>query len=503
MIRNIVFLTTILFASFFYSTCQEWDLGEVQKFSSAVNTDAEESNLIFAKDSTSLFFTRTFDKRNKGGFYDQDIWYCERQEDGSYSVAQPLKKLNNKLNNAVVGISTDGKRLYVLNAYEKGKNAKKGLAVSELGSNGKWGKPKRIDIPNLSISGDFYGFYISESEKHIIISYHGENSLGEEDLYISLYANGKWSEPLHLGNTINSKGFEIGPFLSSNLDTLFFASNGHHAEGKSDLFYSLRQHGDWTNWSAPIALNSELNSPKFDAFLSFNKDKVFWTSNREDERTSIYTASILPPPALEIASKRKLVTSTPEEAYELSVEIISGVGPYTYKWGNNEEKPTITVTESGVYSIEVTDKLGRVAYEEILVEITVPEIVAIPFEPIEELIYFDLDSDKLNAENIATLEELLPILSANEELHIFVESHCDIRASIWYNEQLSQRRMLSTKAFFKQNGISVTRITGAFKGKLEPKIDCGNNCTEEQHRINRRTVLKVYQKNDLEEKSGS
>jgi hypothetical protein len=44
-------------------------------------------------------------------------------------------------------------------------------------------------------------------------------------------------------------------------------------------------------------------------------------------------------------------------------------------------------------------------------------------------------------------------------------------------------------------GIDASRISGKGMGELEPKVDCGANCTEEQHAQNRRTEIKILQMN--------
>src|SRR5690606_11298484 len=115
----------------------------------------------------------------------------------------------------------------------------------------------------LSIEGDFYGFHVNEEENVIIISHNGPNSLGEEDFYVSTKSGEEWSAPVHMGNIINSVGFEIAPFLSPSQDTLYFSSNGFGGQGNADIFSAVKQ-GSWTDWSAPINLGDRINSPKFD-----------------------------------------------------------------------------------------------------------------------------------------------------------------------------------------------------------------------------------------------
>ena len=483
--KKIIIASTLLLCSVSVNA-QFWKTTAPEKLSPQVNSPAEEALPYFSTDSSLLYFTRTFDARNTAGEFDQDIWYSTRNANGEYSQAVQLKSLNNKFNNAVVGINQAGDRLYLLNAYDGKKDQEKGLAVSQRNANGTWGNPTKVNIPDLKIDGDFCSFHITKDETVIIISYKGPNTLGEEDLYVVEKVNGAWTSPKHMGSVINTAGFEMSPFLTDSKDTLFFSSNGHGGLGDADIFYSVRQ-GNWSSWSKPVNLGAPFNTEKFDAYFKHSGEFAYWASNRDSERSDIYMARILTPPALVIACSKTDVSVFAAKDGRASVRVSDGVAPYTYAWSNGGTTETITGLAPGKYEVTVTDALGRkTSCSVVVIEPAAPVVQAI-----EEIIYFDLNSSKLNDENIAVLNSLIPQLKANPEMKIFVESHCDVRASIPYNMWLSERRMIATKKYLAENGIDPSRVSGEFLGKSQPKIDCGDSCTEEQHRINRRTVIRV------------
>ena len=153
------------------ANAQFWDYSEPAKLKGTINTvESEESIPVFSKDSSILYFVRTFDKANKGDANDQDVWMSIRQDDGSYSESKRIKALNNKFNNAVVGLSIDGSSMYLFNAYDGKKDQTKGIAFSK-NNGGGWSKPEPMVIDWLDIDGDFYGFHVNEQENVIIISY--------------------------------------------------------------------------------------------------------------------------------------------------------------------------------------------------------------------------------------------------------------------------------------------------------------------------------------------
>ncbi|QCK13873.1 hypothetical protein DCC35_03405 [Mangrovivirga cuniculi] len=189
-------------------------------------------------------------------------------KDGNWSKpTNNFSKWNNKENNVLAGIKDDQKIVYLNDSYR----SSGGIAFSKF--NGKnWSNPESIKIPGISESS-YTGYYMTPDYQVLIISMKGSDSYGEEDIYISLKdsATGQWSVPKNLGPTINTKGFEISPFLSDDMETLYFASNGHGGYGDSDIFMSKRLFGSWTVWTKPVNLGPNINSEKFDGYLNISK----------------------------------------------------------------------------------------------------------------------------------------------------------------------------------------------------------------------------------------
>jgi hypothetical protein len=376
------------------ANAQFWDITEPVRLPGTVNTaTGEESIPVFSKDSSILYFVRTFDPSAVGGENDQDIWFSKKEKDGSYTDCQRLTDVNNKYNNAVLGLGKGGTVMYLLNAYEGKKDLVKGLAFSTQSGNG-WSKPVEVVIPTLDIEGDFYGFHVNESENTIIISYKGPGTLGEEDLYVSMKNGNEWSAPVHMGSTLNTPGFEISPFLSKTQDTLYFSSNGHGGQGDADIFYSVRQGSSWTNWSKPTNLGKKINSPKFDAYFIHTGKQLYWSSNRDAERSDIYMANILTPPPVSIACKGTDATVNGGKDGKTDATVKGGVGPFAYKWSTGATTEDLTGLSKGEYKVTVTDALGQTANTTCAVSEPLPIIV----QNLELKHYFEYNGDKLTVE---------------------------------------------------------------------------------------------------------
>lgn len=460
----------VVLTTSFFNIAQFWKTTDAQVLPIAVNSAAEEGTPIFSPDSSFLYFTRTFDPNNTGGEYDQDIWFSERNAEGVYSDAKSITGLNNKFNNAVVGINAKGNRLYVLNSYDGKKDTKKGINVVEKSSSGTWGKPQSVDIPGLDIEGDFYGFHVTPDEKTIIISYNGPNTIGEEDLYVSEFMNGAWSAPQHMGITLNTIGFEMSPFLSPTKDTLYFSSNGHGGKGDADIFYSVKK-GSWTSWGAPQNLGEPFNTDKFDAYFSYTDKIAHWASNRDEEKSNIYMVQILTPEALRIACTSVNITEFGAGNGSIDLTVESGIAPFTYSWSNKKQTEDLTSLQRGIYTVVVTDAIGQTA--ETSCTVTEPEppqdiVIRLP-----EVRYPVNQWSLLNDSTINSPDSLLfvyNLLTEYPKLVLELSSHTDARGSLSANQKLAENRARACYKFLVEDkGIDPRRIIPIGKGEANPR----------------------------------
>ncbi len=491
MKHGLLFVCSFLVGSVF---SQFTDIEPPHRLGGEVNTEYEENFPIFSRESSTLYFSRSFDSSAIGGYTDQDIWQSQRVTDKNYDKGHELHALNNKFNNCIVGFNRDETKVYLLGAYHGKKDLKKGIAYAERKGDG-WGAPHDLKIPDLDIEGNFYGFHINKESNTILISYMGPNSEGNEDLYYSQFIDGKWTHPESMGPNVNSEGYEISPYLSDHDDTLYFASNGFGGFGDSDIFYSIRTGESWDSWSEPVNLGGIINSPKFDAYFTIFDHFFYWSSNRESEMSDIYYSTFNPPPPLFASAEGTDVTVYQGSDGKIDLTPSGGVPPYTYLWSNGSTDQDPDGLVKGIYTVMVTDNIGQEVEVEVPINEPGPEpVIAVveKEESIETIIYFDLNSSYHNSENVSTLKDFLTKFSSKKGVKLTVESHCDRRDTDSYNIWLSKKRMNRTIDYLVSNGFERNLITGSYKGEREPDVVC-ENCTEEQFTKNRRTVIKVIQ----------
>lgn len=103
-------------------------------------------------------------------------------------------------------------------------------------------------------------------------------------------------------------------------------------------------------------------------------------------------------------------------------------------------------------------------------------------------IFFENNSDKLKVASLSQLDELAKILYRYEGANLTIEGHTDSNGSDEFNQNLSQKRTESVKAYLIRKGIAASRLTGVGMGESKPVAD---NKTALGRAKNRRVELKT------------
>jgi len=102
-------------------------------------------------------------------------------------------------------------------------------------------------------------------------------------------------------------------------------------------------------------------------------------------------------------------------------------------------------------------------------------------------IYFDSGSDKLRPESTPTLKEMGQMLQEHTDLRLLIEGHTDDQGDEAYNQDLSQKRAASVRAYLvSEYGIDGSRLESKGFGESKP---VSPNTTAEGRQNNRRVEL--------------
>lgn len=147
------------------------------------------------------------------------------------------------------------------------------------------------------------------------------------------------------------------------------------------------------------------------------------------------------------------------------------------------------------YTIE---ELGVINVHELLRDLTMDKVVGDLSDMVEiNAINFDLNKSNIRPDAQKELDKIVEVMNKYPDMEVELGSHTDCRASVQYNQRLSNRRAISSANYIKSRIVNPDRIYGKGYGESRLLNDCGcegavvSDCTEEEHEQNRRTEFKV------------
>lgn len=110
-----------------------------------------------------------------------------------------------------------------------------------------------------------------------------------------------------------------------------------------------------------------------------------------------------------------------------------------------------------------------------------------------ENIYYQSGSFDIMPEAETILAKAIEAMKANPKLTMEVQSHTDAVASDEYNMDLSQKRANTVVEYMAMKGIDKKRLTAKGFGETQLTNKCTNGveCSDAEHKQNRRTVFKI------------
>ncbi|MCB0487865.1 MAG: OmpA family protein [Cyclobacteriaceae bacterium] len=489
----------------------------VERLDENVNSDFSELNPLLSPDGKTLYFSRRNHPENMGGVTDkEDIWYSELGADGKWSLAKNMgPQFNNENPNFINAVSAtpDGKSVIILlgNKYqEKGKMVA-GVSVSD-NLNGNWSKPKPLNIENDYNFNEKANYFMANTRTALLMSVEREDTQGGRDLYVSFQKNDSlWSEPLNLGDVVNTAGEETAPFLASDNKTLYFSSDGFSGFGGADVYMTKRLDDTWTNWSEPENMGGDINTKLNDLFFNIPSTSEYAYYSREVaiDNADVYRVKlpVFMSPEPIVVVKGKLIDAKTGEP--IAAKIIYEQLPEGKEIGIAQSNP-----ETGEYEIHLpgghlygvrAEASGHISESQNLDLRNITkdgqvQVQNMQLEPIEVAkiepdatitlnnIFFDFDQSTLKPESFPELNRIVTLMGERGTLEVEISGHADATGPAEYNMTLSERRAKSVVRYLTEKGVAENRITVSFFGETKP---IESNETKEGRRKNRRVEFKI------------
>ena len=461
-------------------------------------------------DDNTLYFTSARNTARKTyGWNEQpflDIYSATYNANGTFSQPAPVAEVNSKFHDGPVAVTADGNTMYFASEsfkegdFERDKvnKLKKGQVYlfRATKEGGKWGNiqpvpfnDKKWSTGNPAITPDGKTLYFVSDR---------EGSLGDSDIWkVEVKGNNTYGEPVNLGTKVNTEGKENFPYVTAD-NKLYFSSDGRKGFGGMDIYVMDMEKGtDAMNVGMPV------NSPQDDISFTFNKAKNigFFASNRSGV-DQLYTAT--PVCGVEaIVFVKDANTGQPLASAKVAILDEKNNVIETRTTGA-DGKITYAIDCDRAYTVQVaaegyennTFPIAKTNGGTVNIDASMSPIAKIITEEAVVLsdIFFEFNKSNITREAAFELDKLVEAMKSKPEMVIMVKAHADSRGSDQYNMRLTDRRAKSTVQYIISKGIAKNRISGKGYGESEPKVNCGDNCTEEQHAQNRRSEFLIVKK---------
>lgn len=466
---------------------------------------------ILTQDNILYFASARDESKKKYGWNDQPFLnvyaatYVPDEE--KFKDIKPVDELNTKYHDGPTTITADGQTMFFATESFRGgkfeKDKKNRLKKGKVSVyRAKYDGKKWSDIEGVPFNSPDYMVSnpaVTPDGKTLYFASDMPGTVGDMDIWrVDLNEDGTYGTPENMGTIVNTEGRESFPFVSED-GKLIFASDAHPGFGGLDLYMF-----DLTDPNAEVRnIGDPINTAKDDFHLSYYPDKEigFLSTNRVG-RDDIYKVHPVCVTELVITVKDEKTGAILKDAQVAILDYDNNVietrftdayGIVRYDTDCNKVF-ALQVTAEGYESKDVElQKWGNGKYP---VDVTLRpiEMIVVKDRIVLGDIYFEFDKSNITQQGAFELNKLVQIMQRNPSMKIKIEAHTDNRGDDAYNLRLSDQRAKSTMQYIISQGINASRLEARGYGESAPKVDCGGDCTEEQHAINRRSEFIITQK---------
>lgn len=434
-------------------------LEDITPFSDEINSESHESSATFSSDGKTMYFNRTNKTRTKTG--EDKIAHIKifkaELVDGNWTNVTKLPFNSNAYSSEHPALSKDGKTLYFAS-----------------------------DMPG---------------------------TIGGFDIYkVAINDDGTYGEPVNLGDKVNTKHREQFPYIS-DLNVLYFSSDGYQGYGGLDVFRSNHVNG---NFEKPINLGGSINSNLDDfsytirektnkGYVSSNRsgyDRLYGFAREENILTKYLVEGVVQDKSSKELLAGSLVTLFDETGTVIQDSIVGEKADYLFKIEPNK-KYKVRGTRKAYIPQDVefsTDSKGKISHNIYLTleaytdaEDRVKENERGDVQIQLDKIYFDFDQSNIREDAGITLNVLVDLLNKYPDMEVEVSAHTDARGPDEYNLNLSKSRAAATLEYLVSKGIDRNRLKSIGYGEMQPLNECVKEgiCSDEAYDINRRCEFTI------------
>ena len=387
------------------------------------------------------------------------------------SVPIKLKNLGDSINTCYdeyfPGISADGNIMVITsrvpvseNMEYINKNSQEDFYISFL-NNGEWEKATSIGDP-VNTAGNEGAQSLSADGNSMYFTACGRaDGYGSCDIYFSEKINNSWSIPINIGKPINTNHWESTPYLSADGRTLYFSSNRPGGYGNMDIWKSSLKHDG--KWDEPVSLGNIINTSgdELSPFIHPDGQTIYFSS---DGKTGMGGFDLYISRIDFTGNWQETINlGYPVNTYrdEQSI-VINSVGDLAFISSDRD-------IDHGkdIYSFELPEELQPRPVR----SWTTGEELYPGESVVLTNVLFKTDSFNLDTSSFSELEKLFSFMAENQKLRIEIRGHTDNSGDPEYNIKLSVKRAMAVFRYLISRGIIEERVSYRGFGSSIPRAD--------------------------------
>lgn len=519
---------------------------------SKINKKYHEGPSSYSKDGSIVVYTQdNYKEKSSDGVRKLEMMES-KFKDGKWGEKIPFPLNNKEYSVGHPSLSADGNTLYFSSDMPGGKGGVDIYKVTRK-ADGTWASAENLG-DKINTEGNEMFPFIHESGLFFFSS-DGRPGLGGLDVFATQIKDNQFSKVINVGSPINGSKDDFTFVLNTDKTKGYFASNREGGKGDDDIYsfnllkpfkFGKTIKGTAKDKEGNVLANTKINlyDPKgnvintvttsetgdysFDVeenghyTLNGNKDKYFDGKNTpivSDETDVVVSDVVLekdPGTAL-LALVTDGKTKSPLDGVRIK---------FTDLKTNQVFIQDVTASSGDVLKPLADKKVGDVLMYKIELlkdgyfpktvnfnhTITKPGIVKVhealdltmdkEVKDLRDLVVindirFDLNKFNIRQDAAIELDKVVEVMNKYPDMVVELGSHTDCRASVKYNETLSDKRAKASAAYIKKKISKPERIYGKGYGESRLLNGCAcegtvkSSCSEEEHQQNRRTEFKI------------
>ena len=463
-----------------------------------------------------------FSSNRKGGYGGMDLYVCEKTQAGTWSKPRNLgAKINTAKNEVFPFIHADGTLFYSSDGlkglggldifYAQWKVADFSNSTANNAPRSGFGTPVNLGEP-LNSNKDDFGFIVDLDLKNGYLTSNKKDGVGGDDIYSFTVDEGTLFDHLKEEKNANADALSENvaatppsstPKIEAKTKVVPKQSRTPNAPAKTntvinsnvnnDINSDIKSNKTGNEWVSLIVIDRQTGKPIANAnaaYLNLNDLSVLdilAENNGKNPTPFIKSDGSF---ALELVTEKMTNKST------------NSGGKAQFKT-NKDGNYVINVSKEGYGTEQLTLKKGALRDDiVVLLSRPSPEPIAIKQGASFKLnnVYYNYNDAAIRPDAAKDLDVLFDLMTKYPDMEVELSSHTDARGTPDYNLTLSQRRAESAVQYLVRKGIDNQRITAVGHGESRLKNHCASGvyCSENEHKINRRTEVKIVKSGSAE-----